>query len=200
MANPRVDVLSKTATSPAPRDRILAAVRELFYRRGIHSVGVELIADTAATNKMTLYRHFSSKDELVVAYVRGLAAEGDAVWEGFAKAHPADPEARLKAWVDHVEDVLSNQFSRGCALANAAVELQAGHPARAVIEAYKMRKRERLVQLFTDAEMNRPEALADEVFLLFEGARISMQCGGSGPASRVAGMLRDMLSRRQPPQ
>lgn len=196
MTNPLVKVRSKTpVVTMSPRARILKAVRELFYKHGIHTVGVELIAGTAGTNKMTLYRHFSSKDELILEYVRELAAEGDAVWEGISRAHPGDPNKRLEAWTGHVEAVLSNQYSRGCALANAAVELQAGHPARAVIEAYKMRKRDRLVRLFTKAELHDPERLADEVFLLLEGARISMQCGGAGPASRVAGLLRDLLSR-----
>lgn len=182
-------------TPPPPRERILAVARDLFYRRGIHGVGVELIADAARTNKMTLYRHFKSKDELVVAYARQLAAEGDAVWERIAQAHPGDPQARLDAWVNHVDDVLTNRYERGCALANAAVELQPEHPARAVIEAYKLRKRDHLVRLFEDARYREPEFLADEVFLLFEGARISIQCGGKGPASRVVRMLRDLLAR-----
>src|SRR5260370_6786928 len=53
-----------------PRDRILAAAGELFYRHGIRAVGVEAIAEAAGTNKMTLYRHFSSKDALVAEYLR----------------------------------------------------------------------------------------------------------------------------------
>lgn len=168
--------------------------RELFYRHGLHSVGVELIAEAAQTNKMTLYRHFKSKDELVVAYARELAAEGDAVWERLAAAHPHSPESRLAAWVDHVEEVLTSRFERGCALANAAVELQPDHPARTVIEEYKQRKREHLVQLFELSRHRDPETLADEVFLLFEGARISIQCGGRGPALRAVKMLRDLLA------
>lgn len=179
---------------PPPRERILAVARDLFYRHGLHSVGVELIAEAAQTNKMTLYRHFKSKEELVVEYARGLAAEGDAVWERLAVQYPASPEQRLGAWVDHVEEVLTSRFERGCALANAAVELQPDHPARAVIEAYKQRKREHLVRLFADSRYRNPELLADEVFLLFEGARISIQCGGRGPALRAVQMLRDLLA------
>jgi AcrR family transcriptional regulator len=183
--------------TPPPRERILAVARELFYQRGIHAVGVELIAEAALTNKMTLYRHFKSKDDLVVAYARQLAAEGDAVWARLVADHPDNPQGRLDGWVNHVEDVLTNRRERGCALANAAVELQPGHPARDVIESYKGRKREHLVQLFEAARYREPEMLADEVFLLFEGARISIQCGGRGPALRVVGMLRDLLARSQ---
>jgi AcrR family transcriptional regulator len=182
-----------SALSP-PRERILAVARDLFYRHGIHTVGVEAIADGAQTNKMTLYRHFKSKDELIVEYVRELASEGDAVWGRIAEMHPNKPQACIEAWVNHVEDVLTNKYERGCALANAAVELQPEHPARALIEAYKRRKREHLVKLFRGARYGEPEMLADEVFLLFEGARISIQCGGRGPASRAVRMLRNLLS------
>lgn len=180
---------------PPPRERILAVARDLFYRHGLHAVGVELIAEAAQTNKMTLYRHFKSKDELVVAYARELAAEGDAVWQRLAATYPDEPEKRLAAWVDHVEEILTSRFERGCALANAAVELQPEHPARAVIEDYKRRKRDHLVRLFEAARYRHPEKLADEVFLLFEGARISIQCGGREPALRVVEMLRDLLAR-----
>jgi AcrR family transcriptional regulator len=181
------------AILPPPRERILSVARDLFYRHGVHAVGVELIAEAAQTNKMTLYRHFKSKDDLVVTYTRQLAAEGDAVWARLAEAFP-DPQKRLDAWVDHVDEVLTHSGERGCALANAAVELQPGHPARAVIEEYKQRKRDTLVRLFEEARYSDPERLADELFLLFEGARISIQCGGRGPASRVVRMLRDLLA------
>jgi len=60
-----------------PRARILAAAGELFYRHGIRAVGVDAIAEAAGTNKMTLYRHFDSKDLLIAEYVRSLAADGD---------------------------------------------------------------------------------------------------------------------------
>lgn len=183
-------------SSRPPRERILIAARDLFYRHGIHPVGVEAIAEAALTNKMTLYRHFKSKDELIVVYVTQLAEEGDAVWARLLSEHPKDPLARLEAWISYVQDVLENRFERGCALANAAVELAPGHPARAVIEAYKQRKRDSLVRLFAELRYDDPELLADEVFLLFEGARVSLQCGGSVSASRLVQLLRDLVARK----
>lgn len=182
------------ASSP-PKERILSAARELFYRDGINSVGVEAIAEAALTNKMTLYRHFKCKDDLIVAYVSGFADEGDAIWKRIDAEHPDSPQKRLDAWVNYVEDVLSNKLERGCALANAAVELPPSHPARAVIEAYKARKRESMVDLFTAAHFREPQRLADEIFLLFEGARISLQCGGKIPVTRIVAMLRDLLAQ-----
>lgn len=192
--------VANSATSHAapasltPRERILASARDLFYRCGINFVGVEAIASAALTNKMTLYRHFKSKDDLIVAYVNELAAEGDATWTEIEEKFPDDPQKRIEAWLGHVESILKARFERGCALANAAVELPPGHPARAVIEAYKSRKRARLVALFRDARYKHPERLSDEVFLLFEGARISVQFGGKGPALRSARMLRELLA------
>ncbi|MBN9248157.1 MAG: TetR/AcrR family transcriptional regulator [Hyphomicrobium sp.] len=180
----------------SPRERILIAARDLFYRHGVHAVGVETIAETALTNKMTLYRHFRSKDDLIVVYAQQLANEGDEVLDRILSENLDNPQKQVDAWVDHVEDVLTNKLERGCALANAAVELDTGHPARAVIEAYKQRKHDRLVGLFRAARYRDPNLLADEVFLLFEGARISIQCGGKGPALRVVGMLRGLLASR----
>jgi AcrR family transcriptional regulator len=177
-----------------PRERILIAARELFYRFGIHPVGVDAIADIALTNKMTLYRQFRSKDDLIVAYVEQLANENVEILDRILGNGAGYPDEKLAAWIDHIEDVLANKLERGCALANAAVELDVRHPARAVIEAYKQKKHDRLVEAFRAANYRDPEALADEVFLLFEGARISLQCGGKGPASRLVSMLRGMLA------
>jgi len=179
-----------------PRERILVAARTLFYARGIHIVGVEAIAEAALTNKMTLYRHFKSKDELIVAYVRLLSAEGDASWDQIATACPADPQKQIAGWIAYVEECLASKMERGCALANAAVELPPSHPARGVIDAYKQDKRERLVQLFAQADYPNPNGLADEVFLLFEGANISQQCGGKDLATRVVAMLRELVRPR----
>src|ERR1043166_3368948 len=129
----------------APRDRIVAAACDLFYRHGIRAVGVEAIAEAAGTNKMTLYRHFSSKDELVAECLRQVAAKADAVWDRIEAGHPADPRAQLSAWVAAIGAHLEDLDERGCAMCNAAVELpDRTHPARAVIEAFKRGQRERL--------------------------------------------------------
>lgn len=176
-----------------PRERILRAARELFYRDGIGAVSVEAIATTAGTNKMTLYRHFSSKDELVAAYLSELAGEGDSLWDAASAAHPGDPEAQLRYLLKHVSHFES--AGRGCALANAAVELtEPRHPARRVIEAHKRRQRERLVALVRAAGYLKPERVADELFLLVEGARVSVQSvGREGPGSRLYALVQSLL-------
>src|SRR5215213_6999971 len=87
--------LKHPRAEPPPRERILQAARELFYRDGINAVSVDAIAAAAGTNKMTLYRHFSSKDELAAAYLETLAAESDAVWDAARAAHPDDADVQL---------------------------------------------------------------------------------------------------------
>src|SRR5258707_9879909 len=82
-----------------PRERILLAAKDLFHRHGIRGVGVETIAEAAGTNKMTLYRHFDSKDDLIVAYLQGVALEVDEMWRGFERDHPPDLQAQLKGWL-----------------------------------------------------------------------------------------------------
>jgi len=192
----------QSAPSP-PRLRILQAARELFYHGGINAVSVDAIATAADTNKMTLYRHFSSKDELVAAYLRQLAEEGEALWDTARAAHPGDPQAQLRFLLKRASQFAAESAGRGCALANAAVELAAPrHPARRVVEAHKRRQRERLVALVREAGYARPERLADELFLLVEGARVSLQSvGRAGPGSRLfalAEALLDSAPKRKP--
>ncbi|MBI1651339.1 TetR/AcrR family transcriptional regulator [Hyphomicrobium sulfonivorans] len=191
--------IKNAAVQPPPRERILAAARDLFYRHGIRAVGVDAIAEAAATNKMTLYRHFGSKDELISAYLQELAKEGDDLWQRLRETYPDDPHAQIEGWVQHVEQVLTDCSERGCAMANAAVEMrEIDHPARQIIDDYKTRKRDQLVRLFSEAGYGEPEQVADEVFLLFEGARISIQCCSQGPALRVVRMLRSLLADHAP--
>ena len=177
------------AKSP-PRDRIVATASELFYRHGIRAVGVEAIAEAAGTNKMTLYRHFASKDELVAEYRRRLAAYAGLFWDDLAKAHPGDPRAQLRGWLAAMQAHVLDADQRGCALANAAVELpDKDHPARCVIEQYKGDQRSRLAGLCAASGVSEPELLADELFLLLEGAHVSAQSlGPQGPASRLVRM------------
>ena len=194
-ASPAAD---RQGSSPPPRERILAAARELFYRRGIHAVGVEAIAEAAGTNKMTLYRHFASKDVLVAACLSELTQEFDVAWDAIAAAHVGDPKGQLLAWLRHICEFKEHEAERGCALANAAVELpDKDHPARRVIREYKTALRERLIRLCRDARLAEPERLADEVFLIFEGARITAQSVGTeGLAARLAGMLEALVADR----
>jgi AcrR family transcriptional regulator len=178
-----------------PRERIVAVASDLFYRLGIRAVGVETIAEAAGTNKMTLYRHFESKDELVAEYLRRLAAEADGLWEELATAYPREPRKQLLAWLKMVSEHSKDPDERGCALANAAVELpEKHHPARCIIERHKQGQRDRLVKLCRAAGAVKPDLLADQLFLLLEGARVSCQSlGPKGPCATVADMGKRLI-------
>jgi AcrR family transcriptional regulator len=179
----------------SPRERILAAASDLFYRHGIRAVGVEAIAEAAKTNKMTLYRHFPSKDELVAEYLRRLADKAKANWDRREADHPGDPLGQVRAWLHDMAARVATDDQRGCALANAAVELpEKDHPARRVIEAFKTAQRERLVQLCAAAALEEPELLADELFLMLEGARVTAQSMGTkGLGDRLVKMGERMI-------
>jgi AcrR family transcriptional regulator len=173
--------------SAAPRERILAAACELFYRQGIRAVGVDAVAEAAGTNKMTLYRHFSSKDELIAECLRAFAKDAEARWDALARTYAGKPREQLAAWLRAMADHVIASEERGCALANAAIELpEKNHPARQVIESFKKAQCERLVALCREAGLQRPQLLAEELFLLIEGARVSRQSVGvEGPGARV---------------
>lgn len=172
-------------TKSRPRDRIIATARELFRKHGIRGVGVDTIAEAAGTNKMTLYRHFGSKDELIVACLHDLARQAEAKWASLEAMHPDDPLARLHAWIA-IGAVCAVARDRGCDFANIAVELaEEDHPAREVIAAFKRVQRERLVGLCREAGAATPDLLADTLFLLIEGARVSRQSTGpDGPGAQ----------------
>jgi AcrR family transcriptional regulator len=183
-----------------PRERLLAVAADLFYRHGIRAVGVEAIAEAAGTNKMTLYRHFPSKDELVAEYLREAAREANHCWHAYERSHPGDPLAQIRAWLAEMADHLANPGERGCALANAAVELpDKAHPARRVIEEYKNAQRNRLIDLCRGAGLTDPETLADELHLLLEGARVTSQSvGADGLGARLTRMGEAMIAAHLP--
>ena len=172
-----------------PRERIISTARELFHRHGIRGIGVDAIAEAAGTNKMTLYRHFSSKDDLICACLRELAQEKESHWASLEIEHRGDPLAHLRAWLRYGGECL-DQDVRGCDFVNAAIELaETGHPARKLIEAIKTTWRDRLVALCAAAGITQPELCADTLYLLFDGARVSRQSvGAEGPSARYVRM------------
>jgi AcrR family transcriptional regulator len=196
----RTDVLEEAPIPP--RARILTAARDLFYRHGIHAVGVDAIAAAADTNKMTLYRHFKSKDELVAECLRECGRELESAWTEVEQAHAGNPRGHLLAWLRVIAEYKLGTSERGCAFANAAVELpDYNHPARRVIEEVKTLHRDKIIDLCRKAGLRGPDLLADELFLLCEGARVSIQSvGPGGPAERLAEMFQTLVAAHTPPQ
>jgi AcrR family transcriptional regulator len=162
-----------------PRERIVSTASELFREHGIRGIGVDAIADAAFTNKMTLYRHFGSKDELVCETLRRASEKAEAIWRDLETSHPGDARGQLMAWVESRARCLNGEPA-GCDLANAAIELKGdGHPAHELIERHKAEQRNRLAALCSAAGAREPQLLADTLTLLLEGARVIRQSMGS---------------------
>jgi AcrR family transcriptional regulator len=168
-----------TPNSQPPRQRILAAADDLFRRQGIRGVGVEAIAEAAATNKMTLYRHFDSKDELVAEWLRGIIAEKEAVWDDIIARHPNDPVGQLVDWSRRTAEKFAEIEDRGSPLLNALAELpETDHPGRRVVDEHRVREHTRILELCRQAQFENPDLSADQFFFLLEGAKSCLQCIG----------------------
>ena len=190
----------RDANRPSARKRIFDTASELFYLKGIRAVGVETIAARADTTKMSLYRNFPSKDELVAEWLREHDANFWRTWDAMESRHPKDPRRQLKAAFALLAKHVADPKARGCPMANAAVELtEKDHPARKVIEAHKGKLRARLAEMCTQMGVREPGLLADQLFLIMEGAQVTTQTlGVRGPArkvSRVAALLIDARLR-----
>jgi AcrR family transcriptional regulator len=161
------------------RERILVAAGDLFHKQGIRGVGVEAIAEAARTNKMTLYRYFDSKDELIAEWVRGIVAHKEEEWKDLSEKHVGDPEGHLQDWSRRTAAKLRAMEERGSALGNALAELpDPEHPARRVIQEHKIREHKRVVRLCKSAGFQDPVLAANLFSMLLEGAHSCVQCIG----------------------
>jgi AcrR family transcriptional regulator len=187
--------IAEAPLAPRPRDRIVACAQDLFHRHGIRGVGVETIAEAAGTNKMTLYRHFESKDELIIEYLNYKGRKSEEIWAEIESADPGDPVGQLYGFIAQAAKFIFED-ERGCDLANAAIELtEQGHPGLRVIEDFKSRQRVRLANLCQAAGASQPGLLADTLMLLIEGARVSRRnVGTSGPSSNLLQTSRGVLA------
>jgi AcrR family transcriptional regulator len=153
----------------APRDRILSAAGVLFYRRGIHTVSVDEVVAAACSNKMTLYRHFGSKDRLIVEWLQSTAAAAQEKWREVAAMYPENALARLHGLVDMMVSQIS-AWMRGCPFGNSMAELaDEAHPAHEVIRGYFRYQREWLEKACREAELHNPEHIADALFFIIRG-------------------------------
>lgn len=189
--------MSPTAAIPAPapgpiaskpvRERIFEVARDLFYRRGIRAVGVETIVAEAGTTKMSLYRHFPSKEDLVVAYLTERNQQYWRWWDETMAQHPGDARRQIHDYFTWVASRVTKPGYRGCPMTNAAVEFpEPDHPGRAVSAAHKRELQRRLRELSARAGASNPDELGDSLFLLVEGAYASSQtAGATGPLMRL---------------
>jgi AcrR family transcriptional regulator len=178
------------------RDRIMQTASDLFYCRGIRAVGVDTIASEAGTNKMSFYRSFASKDELVAEYLRAEEREGWLWWDQTVAEHAGNPRAQVEALFDVLVTNACQDGSRGCALANAAVEItEPDHPARPIVEQYKAEMRRRFRQLAHEMGAREPDSLGDALMLLWEGSYLTLlTLGRHGPVEGAAKAARALIA------
>lgn len=183
-----------------PRERLLRAATRLFYRHGITAVGIDAVVAEAQVAKMSLYRQFGSKDDLVAACLERLdRLYHDWFVEQVEKRCEPGRDRLLTAF-DVIDEWIHSDGFRGCAFINSAVELaDPQHPAHAAVLAHKKRDRGYLEVLATQAGAPDPAALARQLMLLLEGAIVTALVQGDRDAARDArAVAGDLLAARLP--
>jgi AcrR family transcriptional regulator len=184
-------VAKQTVKRPSPRERLLAASDELFYRDGVHSTGIDAVIEKAGVAKGSLYYIFGGKDELVAAYLRGRHE----AWRRRVEAAQAgidDPDEKILAVFDAIADYVSLPEFRGCPFNNAAAEAPAGEAQRLAIKEYRDWLRRSFVRLAADTGVSDSEALADALIVLYDGALATAEMGGT---SRAAALTAKRIAR-----
>ncbi|AXE88868.1 TetR/AcrR family transcriptional regulator [Streptomyces sp. Go-475] len=159
--------------TPAAR-RALEAAARLFYERGIHAVGVDLIAAEAGVTKKTLYDRFGSKEQIVVEYL----ADRDERWRAFLAARldaaGPDPRERVLAVFDATRAWAEESSPKGCSMVNAHAEISdPAHPAHPIITGQKQWMLALFTRLAADLAPERADSLARTLMLLHEGALVA---------------------------
>jgi AcrR family transcriptional regulator len=160
-----------TTTSEA-RERLVATASDIFYAEGIHGIGVDRILQEAHVTRATMYRHFSGKEALVVAYLD----REDATIRGYfaAASDPSlAPEELLRLVVYGVADDIDARHTRGCPFINAAAEFpDANSPVREVVARHRAWFRSTLRDLAAAAGAPEPDAVAASLVLLRDAALV----------------------------
>jgi AcrR family transcriptional regulator len=174
------------------RGKVLQAATELFYRDGTHA-GINELTERAGISKLTLYRHFGSKEGLLEQVLRQRSDRVVAWLKATAEA-PEDPVERVLAVFDALRAWYAEQGFRGCAIVNAATE----SPTAATREVARMhlgRHRELLTALARDTGTPDPELAGRQLLILLEGATVVSALGGDPDSASDARALAETLLR-----
>jgi AcrR family transcriptional regulator len=178
------------------RQRILDTASRLFYERGVRAVGVDLVVEASGVAKTSLYRHFHTKDDLVVAFLEREDVAFWSQWDEVAARHPGDPAGELEAHLRWIGKRLARANYRGCPQINVAAEFaEAEHPARGVSRQHMQALRKRLTELARHFGAARPGELAAQLGVLVNGAFVSSSMLAPEEATRVLlGSARALLA------
>jgi AcrR family transcriptional regulator len=177
--------MDEIAASGLPaRDRLLAAATALFYREGIHSVGVDRVIEVAGVTRATLYKQFAGKEALVLAYLESEDAILRALFDD-AAASGAAPDGLLDLVVAGIEADITHRHTRGCPFINAAAEYPDAGPVRSLIDAHREWFRATLRSLAEAARLRDPDEVAGALVLLRDAALVGGYLDGSARVAPV---------------
>ncbi|MFK4066744.1 TetR/AcrR family transcriptional regulator [Streptomyces sp. NPDC029674] len=186
------------AVQLAPRERILTTAYELFSRRGIRDVGVEEVVARSGVAKATLYRHFPSKDELVLAFLArrerqwtlGLVAAG-------ARSRGGTPEEQLLAIFDVFDEWFRSDEFDACTFINVLLEMGGEHPLGQACIKYLQNIRSFVRGVAEEAELRDADSFARSWHILMKGAIISAAEGDTDAALRAQSMARMLIAHHR---
>ncbi len=179
--------MERTKATSEARQRILETADRLFYQDGIRSVGIDRIIAEAAVAKMSLYKHFASKDELILATLKYREEKVLAFFGLAMERHGKRTKTKLRAFFAALKDWFESPGFRGCAFQNAAVELaDPQHPGSDFVKGHKRRFQEFLSGLIEESLGKGAAKVAPAVGLLVEGAIVTAVIQGSPDAVDVA--------------
>ena len=170
-------------TEISPKEKLFQTAAHLFYQHGYRSMGVDTIAAASGIGKMTLYRHYPSKDDLIVAYLHD---SNRLFWDQFEDITRDAPTARKKllAFFEALQSYVLSPICYGCPFINVAAEYpEAEYPGHQVALEHKQSVLTRFQQLAEQAGVRDPVALANALFLLMDGAYVAARMFGPSPCN-----------------
>lgn len=175
------------STTSEARLRILETADRLFYRDGIRAVGIDRVIAEADAAKATLYAHFPSKDDLIVATLKHREESVQAFFRSAVERHAKRTRDKLRAFFAALKEWFESPGFRGCAFINAAVELaDPKHPGSKFVRENKERFREMIDTFVAEAVGKAHSKLTPAVAILVEGAVVTAVIHGSADAADVA--------------
>ncbi|WP_170854006.1 TetR/AcrR family transcriptional regulator [Microlunatus flavus] len=164
--------------SPA-RERILVTADRLFYGTGIRAVGVERVITEAGVARMTFFRHFPSKDDLVVAFLARRVGTAQEALARVRAEHPGEPRRVLEHFAAQVSDEAGVAEFRGCEFVNTAAEFyDSTHPVRRVVADHRAWITERLAEALTGLGHPAPRRTAELLLMLRTGFIVASSLEG----------------------
>jgi len=177
----------RTRSGPATRERILRAAGELFYADGIRATSADRIIAEVGITKVTFYRHFPAKGDLVVAYLEQQSA-GEKGWFASLRKGRLGREA-LRAIAAGIGEASCAPGFRGCAFINAAAEFSApDDPVRTVVDGHRRWMLGEFASLAAEADAPDADGAARQLMMLRDGAMVG---GYLGESAAVSGALAD---------